>query len=550
MQPQQGWFQVPAPYREAWLALGDDRTRVNKYFEILMELTGERHLYQTSPAVADVNGDGLEDIVVGNPDGTLRLLKNMGNQQFEELNASTEVDPFQGIQMESGFSAPSFADLDGDGDLDLIVGSGDGSIRVFNATIPPPNITFGNGTQTNTTNSTNATVPVPFAYVEWGYSNDTYFAVTSTGMSKAAFADLTSDGLLDMVLGGANGELEFYENMGSKGKPIFTLSSPLVRDMSQLGPHTSPTFLDVNGDGVLELVVGSVAGGLQVLERDFVQPENSTRSGDQEFANCDVNADCADTTVDVSGVYVQNGTDSPFITIQHHPPLSCAGSYLWIETGGPSWTINATEDPLVFLLGADYPYVGNVTQFYTEGDEVSYVLGPGNLAYVRLPIIEGVYELGTPKNGSHYVTISSLHSPFTYLWTDRTGSSWTLNRTKDPLVFTIIDEFPDLTPPAEAPVARFVMENGEVAYVMWFGNEPFQRKGDLDPCPCEQCVCIPGYSGSGFAGTCADVDECVDQTHNCNNILHVHINDFLAVSSLLTKCLAFGADELLSQHGG
>ena len=79
----------------------------------------------SKPCLGDLNGDGLNDLVVGSKDGVLTYYENTGAMGFPQWTRKDRV--FFGIRVYN-FSAPSLADLNGDGLLDLAVGCGDGKI--------------------------------------------------------------------------------------------------------------------------------------------------------------------------------------------------------------------------------------------------------------------------------------------------------------------------------------------------------------------------------------------------------------------------------------
>lgn len=224
-----------------------------------------------NPALADLDGDSDLDLLVGEATGSLKYYENVGSARLAQFVAS--ANPFEGITV-AEYSAPRFIDLDGDSDLDLVVGADDGAITFYENKwigVVAPEFVRRTGDST-------------FGFVEIDTSYDK--ESEGIGLSTPTLIDYDGDNDLDVVVGHvyynfggddtsadeallATDALYFYENVGGAEAPEFskkkTGSENPFSSVDAWG-YSAAAFGDLDADGDFDLVLGNNDGSLFYYE--------------------------------------------------------------------------------------------------------------------------------------------------------------------------------------------------------------------------------------------------------------------------------------------
>jgi len=87
---------------------------------------------RTTPVVVDWDDDGRRDIIVGNKDGLVVLYRNTGTDSAWDLEAGVAIlDGGEDLVVPSLRASPHVEDLDGDGRKDLLLGNTAGQIVIY-----------------------------------------------------------------------------------------------------------------------------------------------------------------------------------------------------------------------------------------------------------------------------------------------------------------------------------------------------------------------------------------------------------------------------------
>lgn len=202
---------------------------------------GNMGLMGLVPACYDLDGDGRQELVLGTSEGRLLLYDHDGTLLDDDF-----------LHYDKAWSAPCFFDVDADGAVDLVVGNSTGRLSFYRSCSTQP---FSGSVE----HFWGGVDVRDYTASYYGYSVPTLFAAGDR---------------LYLAVGSESGKVFLYEGISVEEQAVFTEVSDqwtafCPEFSGHLGMRSSVAVADLDRSGQVDLLVGNFGGGLQLYNAEI-----------------------------------------------------------------------------------------------------------------------------------------------------------------------------------------------------------------------------------------------------------------------------------------
>lgn len=241
-----GYYSTSGPMQSKIALYKNVGTPTNPYFQYITDdfasiFANGYGLLNIAPTFGDLDGDGDKDMLIGDYDGVLHYFRKDPGPGNYTLQASS----YQGIDV-GDFAAPQLYDVDGDGRLDLLIGERSGNVNYYR-------------------NTGTTTVPLfTLVTANFGSINVCRPGWYSGYSVPFMFKD---NGSTALVVGSERGWLYRYDNIDGNLSGSFILSDSMYISWRE-GGNVAVAIDDLDGDGLFDAIIGNYAGGVSFFNGD------------------------------------------------------------------------------------------------------------------------------------------------------------------------------------------------------------------------------------------------------------------------------------------
>ena len=198
--------------------------------------------YKIGFTIYDIDGDGLLDMLVNaNTGKDINYIEHYEQEETGSLNFILVDEQFNDIEIWQYYNLAIY-DINRNGLIDLFVSNNSGHIRRY---------------EQDELDSYN------FSLI-----NEEFFYTFEISSPHLTFSDMDGDSLIDMVIGDLNGRVLYYEQDSLNAISFSKNEGMLFNVWPQ--QYATPQFTDIDGDALLDIIVGDDSGVLHYYEQDSV----------------------------------------------------------------------------------------------------------------------------------------------------------------------------------------------------------------------------------------------------------------------------------------